>query len=320
MKFYLIAAAILLFGFTVWVTWRNFANNKVVEIFATSLVLGLGVTLLSITFILKPKKTEARFLSAVTVLRDSHSENIQDLAFYDHIKKKSDRPLMPYSDNYLRVKQFYYQKHPEAFEGELDYKLYEGILIYSIISDLFWSFSKTWTADIEYIKGPTNPSIRINSDTKRKSKVVSWDSFSEKISYPIFRETSPGGYSFPIIEQLHVPEGTKINVKEEGFGYIVAMENNKMCMSIKVEWLGTSSSAGEIGRLLNVSRDDMDKFTTYTYRISFLSEIKKWSSGHKDAELYRKWFNSINMILEQNYSYEKYIKEAKEWYLLYSNR
>jgi hypothetical protein len=323
MKWILITAAIILFIISLIIFIRNHENDRVTELFATSMLIGIGAALLSMSFVLKSEKTDLSFLSSVTVLHDAHNINLQELDFYNNLKKKKNFPSIPYSRNYLKVKQFYYQEYPDDFKvvkNDLNYHLYHEILTYSIISDLFQTFSKSWTTNVEYINTPTGQSITSNYEEGNKSEIVNWNFFSEKIPYPIFKKFDPNAFHFPHNAQLHVPKGTIINVIPEKGRFRLAMENQGMHLSIEVIYLSGGRSAGEIGTLMNIPTDDMDKCATYTYKVSFSSKIKKWLSGHPNAKLYRKWFSTIKLVLEQNYSYDKYLNETKEWYLLYSSR
>ncbi|MBT3419297.1 MAG: hypothetical protein HN726_00250 [Candidatus Magasanikbacteria bacterium] len=323
MKALLFIIAIILFGFVSYISFLNRGHEKIVEIFATSIVLGIGTALFSMTFILKPQYYEKSFISSVTVQHDRHDINLQEIDYYDSLKDGRNFPSIPYSNKYLRVKQFYFQKFPEEFDvkkEKLDLQLYLDILTYSILTDMFNQFSNAWTSNVEYIDLPTGSLIRGNHGEEKAYNVITWDDIIKQTDYRIFEKFKPNDLIFPPGGNMKIPKNSKLKISSKPRRFTLTMEDKIGKFQIRVRSLQGSRSAGEIGSMLGIPTSDHQNFTTYTYEIKFISEIKKWRSGSPEVVFRKKWFSTIEKILIENYSYNKYLENAKEWYLMYGKK
>lgn len=311
--------SVIIFLIALYFAFNNRENEKVSELFATSIIIGVGAALLSMTFILKSEENENKYLSSVTVLYNKHQTNIQEMDLYRTFFSTSNAPSIPYCRNLLNVKQFYYQSFPDQFqlkEGELKDDLYFQILIYSIMIDLFNQFGHSWTSNVEFVKTPTGVTTRQFFTKDSVNNEISWEQLINQIDLAIFKEFQPGNLIFPADNKLHLPPKSNINISSSVYNFVFTVKSEIGSIELEVIKLSASRSMGEIGRLLNIN----DDCATYVYEIKVKTNINKWKSGHPDVKLYKNWFKTINTILNENYSYDKYLSESKEWYMMYGKK
>ena len=129
--------------------------------------------------------------------------------------------------------------------------------------------------------------------------------------------------NFGIIgDRFAVPPGTAVNATTSQLGG----NTQKRTLSLKNPYVDTTidfafssfsrGGLGDLGLLLELPREEGDKFSTCSFEVNLFAKFNQWRSGNPDMKRYRRWIDGMFEAIQNDFDASRHRERGKEWFTL----
>ncbi|MGH7381040.1 MAG: hypothetical protein ACREKR_02250 [Candidatus Methylomirabilales bacterium] len=198
--------------------------------------------------------------------------------------------------------------------------LYFDVMLRMFVDLLFGLYRNAWD-------------LKVTHRSKYSHKTSSWEPHQgapkpEFITREVFKRIFSESHALKVEnfaaigDKLAVPSGTRLHGRTESIGgspYKRTLSLKNPYVEVEVEMIFSSFSRmgiGDLGLLLGVSREEGEKFSTYSCEIRLLAKFNRLRSGHPEMNRYRRWVDGMFEEIQEHFDSRRHWERGRDWFIM----
>ena len=305
-----------------WVAWQNRAADKVRSAIVAGVAVGITGVLLSV-----PSGSKSDIWLRLSIIASTALASMFLVALKDEARRLEFPTIFVYESDTKRPLEALNDTYAYRFCGRtslcpLDFivsrmenatgaddtggDLYFDVLLRMVVDLLFGMYRNAW--DLKFVHRFIYSHRTIKLEPHQGApppKFIAREEFRKL--FPESRALRVEGFA-AIGDKLAVPSGTRLGGKTEFVGgrphnRILSLKNPFVEVTVGLTFSSFSRTGiGDLGLLLGVSREESEKFSTYSCEVNLSAKFNRLRSGHPEMERYRRWVDVMFQEIQEDFN------------------